>query len=59
MWNTVSTTVVAGGAPYVIETKRNAGETDAQVLDRHFKKVAAFIATLGDPIEGPITTTLT
>jgi len=51
--------VVAGGAPYVIETKRNAGETDAQVLDRHFKNVAAFIATLGDPIEGPITTTLT
>lgn len=34
MWNTVSTTVVAGGVPYAVET-------------------------LGDPIEGPITTTLT
>lgn len=59
MWNTASTTITAGGVPYVVETKRNSGETDADVLARHFKTVYLFVETLGDPIEGPITTTLT
>lgn len=59
MWSTAETLVICDGVPYLVETKREDGESDAEALARHYEKLGKFVATLGDPIEGPITTTLT
>ena len=48
---TAKTTVVAGGVPYEVTDKRNAGESVNDFVSRHLQHVRVFVASLGDAVE--------